>query len=133
MIEAGPGSVKWPVVGMYSFQTTDPIALATFWGQLMGLPLAEGASDEFAMLDFHHERGAVTWMFEQADRLDDSSHGRVGLDLSLADEELWATVADRAQDLGAVRVSEHEESGVRWIAMRDPDGNPFRVFAPRPQ
>ncbi|MEV8029772.1 hypothetical protein AB0O43_18055 [Cellulosimicrobium funkei] len=31
-----------------------------------------------------------------------------------------------------MRVAEHEESGVRWIDMRDPDGNRFRVFAPRP-
>lgn len=99
----------------------------------MGLPLAEGASDEFAMLDFHHERGPITWMFERAAPLEDSPDGRLGLDISLDDEEQWASVADRAQELGALRVSAHEESGVRWIEMRDPDRNPFRVFAPRPR
>ncbi|WP_373285117.1 VOC family protein [Microbacterium faecale] len=36
-----------------------------------------------------------------------------------------------AEALGATRGAEHEESGVQWIDMRDPNGNRFRVFAPR--
>lgn len=66
MTEAeGPEAASRIVVGMYSFKTTDPIKLAIFWGQLMDLPLADGASDDLAMLDFHHQHGSVTWMFER--------------------------------------------------------------------
>lgn len=121
------------VVGMYSFRTPDPVRLATFWGELMDLPLADGASDQLAMLDFHHERGPVTWMFEPIEPTDDPPCGRIGLDIGTQQDTGWAAVADRAESLGATRVAEHEQDGIRWIEMRDPDGNPFRVFAPRPQ
>lgn len=121
------------VVGMYSFRTPDPVKLATFWSELMDLPLAAGASDQLAMLDFEHERGPVTWMFEPTEPTDEPPSGRIGLDISIGEETGWAAVADRAESLGATRVSEHEQDSVRWIQMRDPDGNPFRVFAPRPQ
>lgn len=120
-----------PRVGMYAFRSADPVRLATFWGELMGLPMAPGASAELAMLDFHHEVGPVTWMFEPPDPDEPVAGGRIGLDLGGDGVDHQAT-AVRAEALGAVRVSEHEQDGVRWIVMRDPDGNRFRVFAPRP-
>ena len=120
-----------PRVGMYAFRTADPVRLATFWGALMRLPMAPGASAELAMLDFDHEVGSVTWMFEPLDGDGLSTNGRIGLDLGGEALDHIAT-AKRAEELGAARVSEHEEDGVRWVVMRDPDGNPFRVFAPRP-
>lgn len=120
-----------PRVGMYAFRTADPVRLATFWGALMRLPMAPGASAELAMLDFDHEVGSVTWMFEPLDGDGLATSGRIGLDLGGEALDHIET-AKRAEELGATRVSEHEEDGVRWVIMRDPDGNPFRVFAPRP-
>lgn len=120
-----------PRVGMYAFRTADPVRLATFWGALMHLPMAPGASPELAMLDFNHEVGPVTWMFEPLDGDGTANSGRIGLDLGGEALDHLAT-ATRAEQLGATRLSEHEEDGVRWVDMRDPDGNPFRVFAPRP-
>lgn len=120
-----------PRVGMYAFRTADPVRLATFWGTLMGLPMAPGASPELAMLDFDHEVGSVTWMFEPLDGDEPATRGRIGLDLGGDNLDHLAT-ATRAEELGATRVSEHEEDGVRWVVMNDPDGSPFRVFAPRP-
>jgi hypothetical protein len=35
-------------------------------------------------------------------------------------------------DPGMTRVGEHDMSGVRWIILHGPEGNPFDVFAPRP-
>lgn len=43
-----------------------------------------------------------------------------------------ARLATFSERLGAARISQHEQDGARWIAMKDPDGNPFRVFGPRP-
>jgi hypothetical protein len=32
-----------------------------------------------------------------------------------------------------VRVSENEQDGIRWVVLLDPEGNTFRIFAPRPE
>ncbi|MBK1785746.1 VOC family protein [Prauserella cavernicola] len=120
---------KRAVVGMYSFKSTDPQRLATFWGELMELPRVDVGSD-LVMLDFDHEVTAQTWLFERAD--DVTAGEQLGIDIGIDDDANWADVADRAEALGATRDSEHEEDGVRWIVMHDPDGNRFRVFAPRP-
>jgi hypothetical protein len=85
------------------------------------------------MLDFDHEHGPVTWLFERGEEADAPSSGRAGLDISNEADTDWAAVADRAESIGATRVSENERNGARWIEMRDPDGNRFRVFAPRRQ
>ena len=126
-----PPATAEPVVGMISMMSPDPRRLAAFWSELMGLPITDGASDDLVMLDFDHEVGPITWILE---RSDDVAAGTapVALDIGSQDEDTWRDVADRAEGLGAQRVAEHEESGVRWIEMRDPDGNRFRVFAPRP-
>lgn len=118
-----------PVVGMYAFTTADPLRLGTFWGELMNLPVME-AGDDLVMLDFDHDVDSQTWMFERAGA--HAGDHRIGLDIGIDDDDTWATVADRAEALGAERVSQHEDEGVRWIVMRDPDGHRFRVFAPRP-
>lgn len=120
------------VVGMYSFQTPNPVDLARFWGDLMGLPLVEAGPD-LVMLDLEHSVAPQTWLFQRGDR--QPGDGPLRLDLTTgidADADAWVALADRAEDLGAVRGERHEVDGVRWIDLRDPDGNPFRVFAPRP-
>lgn len=120
-----------PIIGMVSMMSPDPRRLAAFWSELMGLPIAEGASDDLVMLDFDHEMSPITWILE---RSDDVAAGTapVALDIGSQDEATWREVADHAEELGAQRVTEHEQEGVRWIEMRDPEGNRFRVFAPRP-
>lgn len=120
-----------PVVGMYSFFTSNPTALASFWADLMGLPVADGATEDLVMLDFDHEVAAQTWIFERRDA-DAGPTAPIALDIGSQDESSWALVADRAEELGANRVADREEDGVRWVEMTDPDGNRFRVFAPRP-
>ncbi|RZT83662.1 hypothetical protein EV383_0474 [Pseudonocardia sediminis] len=120
-----------PVVGMYAFRTRDPRRLGAFWAEVMELPISAHSTDDLVMLDFDHEIAPVTWMFERDDSVGDEP-SRVGLDLSRDDEDGWREIADRAERAGGLRKNEHEDGGVRWIEMTDPDGNPFRVFAPRP-
>lgn len=119
-----------PTLGMISMMTPDPRRLGAFWSEVMGLPTADGASDELVMLDFHHEVSPITWILERSDDIA-AGTAPVALDIHHEDETRWREVADRAEELGAARVSEHEENGVQWVDMRDPDGNRFRVFAPR--
>lgn len=121
-----------PVIGMISMMSPDPRRLAAFWSELMGLPIADGASDDLVMLDFDHEVGSITWILERRDEVA-VGIAPIALDIGSEDEVAWREVADRAEALGAARVDEQEQEGVRWIEMRDPDGNRFRVFAPRPR
>lgn len=51
--------------------------------------------------------------------------------LDLTDRDFPAD-AERVEALGAQRVSDNEEEGVRWVALRDPEGNKFRVGVVRP-
>ncbi|GAA1399628.1 hypothetical protein GCM10009613_55480 [Pseudonocardia kongjuensis] len=120
-----------PKVGMYAFRTPDPRRLGAFWAEVMNLPVSEYSTDDLVMLDFDHQVAPITWMFE---RDDSAGHGptRIGLDLTHDDEDQWRAIADRAENAGATRKDEHEDGGVRWIEMTDLDGNPFRIFAPRP-
>lgn len=126
-----PPATGRPVIGMISMMSPDPSRLAAFWSELMGLPIADGASDDLVMLDFDHEVGPITWILERSSNVT-ASTAPVALDIGSQNENSWREVADRAEALGAQRVAEHEQGGVRWIQMRDPDGNRFRVFAPRP-
>lgn len=38
-------------IAMYAFSCREPRTLAAFWSELIGLPVADGATDELAMLD----------------------------------------------------------------------------------
>jgi len=120
------------VVGMYSFFTPDPRRLATFWADLMGLPIASGATEELVMLDFDHQVGPVTWIFERREEAAPQTTAPLALDIGVGGGRHWTKVADRAEALGAERIEQREVEGVRWIELRDPDGNRFRVFGPRP-
>jgi catechol 2,3-dioxygenase-like lactoylglutathione lyase family enzyme len=134
---AGPSPVGThmdTVVGMYTFTSPDQRRLAAFWAELMGLPLADTWPDDpqaTVFLDFDHEVTPVTWLFEAGEV--GAPSDRLGLDLGTEDGSGWRELADRAEALGASRESEHEQSGARWIVLRDPDGNRFRVFGPRPE
>ncbi|GAB3742642.1 hypothetical protein GCM10028864_08400 [Microlunatus parietis] len=116
---------------MYSFVSTNPARLARFWAELMRLPVADGATDDFVMLDFDHEFG-LTWLFERVDQAP-AAVAPISLDLGTESGTGWAELAERAVSLGAERVADREVDGVRWIELRDPDGNRFRVFGPRPE
>jgi catechol 2,3-dioxygenase-like lactoylglutathione lyase family enzyme len=121
-----------PVVGMYAFRSADPRRLAAFWAELMELPVSRHSTDDLVMLDFDHDVGPVTWMFHRDPAAGDAPSPRLGLDLARPGDG-WRDLADRAERAGATRTAEHEVDGVRWIEMGDPDGNPFRVFGPRPE
>src|SRR5262245_35078574 len=53
-----------PVVGMYAFRSANPRRLASFWAEVMELPVSKNSTDELVMLDFDHEIAPVTWLFQ---------------------------------------------------------------------
>ena len=115
-------------VGMYSFDCRDAAALAEFWSGVLQRPLDEGATAAYATIGFEDE--GPTWMFV---RSEDPGEGRNRLMLDLGGEEDWLEHAERVERLGARRIADHEVGGARWVELRDPEDNTFRIFAPRPQ
>jgi hypothetical protein len=114
-------------IGMYSFDCRDAAALAQFWSRMLERPVDQGATAAYATIGFADE--GPTWMFV---RSDDPAEGRNRLMLDFAGELEYRQEADRAESLGARRVADHEVNDVRWVELRDPEDNTFRIFAPRP-
>lgn len=115
-------------VGMYSFDCRDAAALASFWSGVLMRPVDPGATAAFATIGFDGD--GPTWMFHQP--AGELANGDNRLMLDLGGEDDWAEQADRVEALGAERVSDNEHDGIRWVVFRDPEGNTFRIFAPRP-
>jgi catechol 2,3-dioxygenase-like lactoylglutathione lyase family enzyme len=115
-----------PTIGMYTFMCSDAAKLAAFWAQVLGKDVDPGASAEYATLDF--EVGP-TWLFIGAAA---ASTGTNRFMLDLVDPE-YEREAERISGLGAERVGDHGEGGIRFTVFRDPEGNAFRLFAPRPE
>jgi predicted enzyme related to lactoylglutathione lyase len=115
-------------VGMYSFDCRDASTLASFWSSVLIRPVDEGATPAYATIGFQAE--GPTWMFHQPAGELAAGDNRLRLDFDGGAD--WAEQANRVEALGAERVSDNEQGGVRWVEFRDPEGNTFRIFAPRP-
>lgn len=115
-------------IGMYSFNCRDAALLARFWSGVLMRPVDAAATPEFATIGL--DDAGPTWMFHRS--ADDLPQGDNRLTLDFDGGAGWAEEADRVEGLGAERVSDNEQNGVRWVGFRDPEGNPFRIFAPRP-
>ncbi|PZS34588.1 MAG: glyoxalase/bleomycin resistance/dioxygenase family protein [Pseudonocardiales bacterium] len=113
---------------MHSFACRDAATLAQFWSQVLKRPVDQGATTEYATIGF--DADGPTWMFV---RSDDLAEGRNRLMLDLAGEDRWLQEAERAEGLGGRRIADHDVDGARWVELRDPENNTFRIFAPRPQ
>jgi glyoxalase superfamily protein len=116
-------------VGMYSFDCRDAAALARFWSGVLRRPVDPGATQAFATIGFDGD--GPTWMFHRP--AGDLPTGENRLMLDLGGEANWAEHADCVEALGAERVSDNEQDGIRWVVFRDPEDNTFRIFAPRPK
>ncbi len=100
--------------------------LASFWSELLGRPVDDGASDVFATIglaDAHRNGPAL--MFIQVPETK-AAKNRVHLDLHAS---AWRDEARRAVGLGATHVADHEEFGTAWSTLLDPEGNEFDIGA----
>jgi predicted enzyme related to lactoylglutathione lyase len=113
-------------IGMLSFDCKDAATLAEFWSSFLDRPVDQGASAAYATIGF--DEPGPTWMFVQRANL---PAGRNRFMLDFAGGEQYLAEATRAERLGAIDRSDHEEQGVRWVELLDPEGNTFRIFAPR--
>lgn len=96
----------------------DAAAVAGFWAGVLGRPVEDGASTDFASID-----GTPRWLFVKVPE-PKSVKNRVHVDL-VADDR--AAEVDRVVGLGATRVAEFDEDGSTWTTLADPEGNEFDI------
>ncbi len=104
-----------------TFDADDPRALAGFWAGVTGYTV-ESPANEFAMLTGDGSVGP-RFMFIRVPE-GKTAKNRVHFDLGAPD--LDAEV-DRVLGLGASLVGRHDEFGLTWATLRDPEGNEFCI------
>ena len=100
----------------------DLTGMTAFWSKMTGFELA-WSSDTYNFL--LHPDGRRPGLVMQKVPETPTSKTRIHLDLDaigMGDEE---KAVAHAVGLGATFVSAHEEFGVRWVVMEDPEGNVF--------
>ncbi|MER7006390.1 VOC family protein [Dactylosporangium sp. NPDC000555] len=100
----------------------DASVLAGFYAQLLRREVDPEASDYYATVG--RASGAVpVLMFIQ---VPDRTPGKNSVHLDLHTDDYAGEVA-RAVALGAKQVDEHDEHGVVWATLADPEGNLFDI------
>jgi hypothetical protein len=109
-----------------TFDCRDAGAVARFWSTVLGHPVDDDASPEFAAIGMADgNRLHPAWMFVQVPE-DKTAKNRCHPDLLAADH---GAVVDRAVAAGARRLGDFDQAGVRWTTLADPEGNEFDVVA----
>ena len=99
---------------------------AQFWSTVLGKPVMEGATEEFAAIGLQDPPELRPhWMFIKAPE-GKVAKNRFHPDLITGDLEAEVT---RFIDAGAAKKGAFGENGVRWVTLADPEGNEFDVVA----
>jgi predicted enzyme related to lactoylglutathione lyase len=103
-----------------TFDAVDPERLAAFWAAVTGRQLAEATSD-VALLTSATEPVRLLFL-----KVPDGKTGknRMHLDFQAADR---AAEVARVRALGATEHATHQEHGLTWTVMTDPEGNEFCI------
>lgn len=99
----------------------DAVELGEFWSAVLGRPLDDGGTKEFAMIK--GSDGVPTWMFQGVSEAK-AAKNRAHPDFHT--DDLDGEVS-RLTGLGATVVWEKNEYDTRWITLRDVAGNEFCV------
>jgi hypothetical protein len=113
-------------LGQVVVDCLDAEKLATFWSRLLEIPVADGASQFFAMLPATADRSLPALMFLQ---VEDPTPGKNKWHLDLFTTDPTAAI-ERAISIGATRMGDFDEYDTIWTTLADPEGNLFDVAAP---
>lgn len=109
-------------MGAVVLDSGDAKRLGDFWSSVLGRPLDDGASEDFASIGGQESNGPA-WMFGKVPEAKVAKN-RAHVDFEAEDR---AAEVDRLVGLGATVVAEHEEGGARWTVLQDIEGNEFCV------
>ncbi len=108
-----------------TFDCADPQAQARFWSAVTGRPVDEQGNAYAAAIGMWPRTGSLALLFLAVPE-PKTAKNRVHLDLECDDRR--AEVA-RLVDLGATHVADHDEWGISWSVLLDPEGNEFCLAA----
>ena len=104
-----------------TFDCADAEKLAAFWSALLDRKVDDGASGDFASIGWGGSEPA--WFFQRVPE-GRAAKNRVHPDLMSSDRN---ADVERALGLGARRLGDFEEAGVKWTTLADPEGNEFDI------
>jgi len=106
-----------------AFDCEDVLSTAHFWSAVLGRPLDEGSSVEFATIGGTDEqRAEPAWYFN---KVSEAKRTKNRVHLDLIDPDVLAVAKLTA--LGATIVATHHMGSHQWTVMQDPEGNEFCV------
>ena len=103
--------------------TSDEVALAKFWTELLGVEIAREVPG--FIWTKPQRSGGYSIAFQRV-AAPTPGRRRLHLDTSVKDVE---AASKRIIELGGSRVEDHEVPGFSWRVMADPDGNEFCIAA----
>jgi len=107
-----------------TFDCTEAAKLASFWSDVLGRPVDDEPSSEFASISFG-DTAQPAWFFIKVPE-GKSIKNRCHPDLLATDRD---AEVGRLTALGATRLGDFEEGGHAWTTLLDPEGNEFDVIA----
>ena len=111
-------------LAMITFDSADPVPLATWWAGLIGAEVGDTNGGWFVMVS-----GGSIPVRLGFQKVADPTPGKNKLHLDLHTEDLEAEVA-RCLAAGATEVDRQAMGAMSWAILADPDGNRFCVAAP---
>jgi len=99
--------------------------LAQFWAALVERPVQESANQYFAVIPASPDKTFPSMMFLA---VPEPRQGKNRQHVDLTSADLPAAV-ERAVSLGATKVADFDEYGVKWTTLADPEGNVFDIAA----
>jgi predicted enzyme related to lactoylglutathione lyase len=109
-------------IGNVTVDCTHAADLAAFYAALLGRPVDEGASEQFATVGRAAGAQPVLMFIQVPDR----TPGKNSIHLDLHAPDHPVDVA-RAVALGAKQVADFDQYGVVWTTLADPEGNLFDI------
>jgi hypothetical protein len=108
-----------------TFDCDSPAVVAAFWSEAVGRPVDEGGSEFMHSIGMNDPAVSPTLLFLKVPEAK-TAKNRMHLDVVTEDRE---REVQRLVELGAKRLDDKEEYGLRWTVMADPEANEFCVAA----
>ena len=105
------------------YDTADAETLARFWSEVLGRPVDDGATADFAAIQVTDHGPALTFHKVPEGK---TVKNRMHPDLISTDLE---ADTERLLGLGAVRLNDVRRGRARWTTFADPEGNEFDLIA----
>ena len=110
---------------MINLDCADVAGQASFWSKALGVPVDDNDGNAFMRTIGYADPALPRMMFLA---VPEGKTGKNRMHLDLVADDRAAEVA-RLAALGATTVREHDEWGIRWTVLQDPEGNEFCIAA----